>query len=194
MPKLNMGLIQFSQRGFAKKKKLKKETLDIRGLRKSVFNPDVTKNVSKDDEVIVGPTWVITPKTVFNPDGEKDSSVNWIKKELESAFHKAFPQTQAMAHRGKRFLNKFHFKHPELHLMTSQKIKDFLIENEIQRVLVFADGWNDTKCNEEYGKIYINKHGKIISENPDAPNHKLKEESVEVNLPITYFLRDLISE
>ena len=96
---------------------------------------------------------------------------------------------------GNKFSNKFHFKHPQLHLMKSQKIKEFLIENEIQRVMVFTDGWTDTKYNDEYGKMYINPRGKIISDSPDNKSRReIPPGFQQIKLPIAYFLRDIIVE
>lgn len=124
----------------------------------------------------------------------KDMSNNWIKRELKESLAVNFPQHTAMAHRGSEFTNKFFFNHPQLNLMTSQKIKDFILEKEIRRVMVFTDGWEDDSYNDEYGKMYINPNGKIISELPDKKVEELPIGHTEIKLPIAYFLRDLISE
>ena len=182
-------------RSFAKKRRrVKEEQPEFPGLRKSNYNPYET-NTTVDEEVYVGPTWVISPKDVYNIDGDKDSSHNWIKQELQVSLNKNFPQHTSSSHRGLKFSNKILFNHPKLYLMTSEKIRSFIINKQIQRVFVFSDGWEDTQFNDEYGKLYINPQGKIISGSPDERRRKdIPEGFTQVKLPIAYLLRDLVSE
>jgi hypothetical protein len=189
-----MHVNRYPLRLFGKRnKKPRPERSEIPGLRKSVYKPS-DKQSAINEEVYAGPTWIICPKEVHDPDMNKDMSHNWVKRELRDAFTVNFPQHTAMAHRGSEFTNKFYFNHPQLNMMTSLKIKDFLLEKEIKRVMVFTDGWEEDNYNDEYGKMYINPTGKIISEVPDKAAAEIPAGHTEVKLPIAYFLRDLISE
>ena len=185
-------LSKYPIRNFVKKKK-KGET-EIKGLRKSLTPKEVSKQKPVDNEIIIGPSLIITPKEVTTITEESNAAHNWTKRELELAFHKAFPQTFAIAHRGLKYFNKFHFKHPEINLMTAEKIRSFLIDNEIQRVLVFTDGWSDSKINNQNGDLYINSTGYIKSTDPESNRPADITENNIVKNPIIYFLRDLITE
>ncbi|CAI2368740.1 unnamed protein product [Moneuplotes crassus] len=193
----NNALFAVAKRGFAKRKNRNKVVRnELPGLRRSVYTEGHnTSNI--DEEVYVGPTWVICPKDTYNPDEDLRSSHNWIKKELEISLKYSFPQHTSSTHRGKEFSNKFFFKHPKLDKMNGEKIEDFIRTNEIQRIMVFTDGWTDEDYNTEYGKMYISPAGRIISGSPEnntRSDKDIPEGYTEVKLPVAYLLRDLITE
>ena len=182
-------------RNFSKKiKKEKKKPEEVKGLRKSLSPFEVVKQKKADNEYIIGPSLIITPQIISNITEDSNATHNWTNKELELSFHNTFPQTFAIAHRGLKYFNKFHFKHPEIHLMTAEKIRNFLTDNEIQRVLVFTDGWKTTKCNKEHGELYIDSAGHIKNLDPESSTPSGLSDSSIVTNPIVYLLRDLITE
>lgn len=60
--------------------------------------------------------------------------------------------------------------------------------------MIFTDGWDQTECNYDYGRMYINQEGRIISSDPGSNPSKTPDGFTQVDLPIAYFLRDLVTE
>ena len=88
-------------RNFSKKRrKVRAPRPEIQGLRKSVYQEN-HQTATIDEEVYVGPSWIICPKDIHNADETRNSSHNWIKQELQLSFTTNFPQHTSSAHRGK---------------------------------------------------------------------------------------------
>ena len=147
-----------------------------------------------NNPAFVGPTWVVTPKFVYNPQNGIDISYNWLYTTLEKKLLTTFPQTVSMAHRGKRYHNKTHFVNPNLYSMGYNKIRKFLIENEIRRVMVFTDQCNQLDCNLEYGAMYVDEKGYIRSQDPNKSDSDPSQLEIPVTNPMVYFIRDLITQ
>lgn len=181
-----LSVCHFAKRARNRKTDEIKERLP--GLRKSLM-PEKSNNSFGSSSVYVGPSWIVAPPHIHTPAPNVSVGFNWVKNMLEQKIISAFPQTTSMAHRGKKFFNKIHYS--SIMNYDGERIKNYLLDNEIRRVILFTDEWPSTIPKWVSSlDIFIDNEGYL-----KQSSNKNKSELAKFNVesPLIYFIRDLIS-